>query len=218
MFVAAKNSIRQFSNGQPVTVAHYFQKLERLITQLPYAEIEDIIALLLRAFEEERTIFVFGNGGSASSASHMVSDMNKGLVDARQSRRMKVMSLTDNVPLLTACANDHGYETVFAEQLKNFVQPGDVAFAISCSGDSPNVLLALNTAREAGAATVGLAGYAGGAMKALCDACAVVPSDNMQLIEDMHHAILHSIFTVLRDRIRPLPVQSMAMSAGRGAE
>ena len=218
MFVAAKNSVRQFSNGQPVTVAHYFQKLERLITQLPYGEIEHIVALLLRAFEEERTVFVFGNGGSASSASHMVSDMNKGLVDATQSRRMKVMSLTDNVPLLTACANDHGYETVFAEQLKNFVQPGDLAFAISCSGDSPNVLLALNTAREAGAATVGLAGYAGGAMKALCDACAVVPSDNMQLIEDMHHAILHSIFTVLRDRVRPHPVQSMAMSAGCAAE
>lgn len=218
MFVAAGNSLRQFSNGQPVTVAHYFQKLERLIAQLPCPDIDEIIAVLLRAFEEGRTVFVFGNGGSASSASHMVSDMNKGVVDAKQSRSMRVMSLTDNVPLLTAWANDHGYETVFAEQLKNFVQPGDVAFAISCSGDSPNVLLALNTARKAGATTVALAGFDGGAMKALCDACAVVPSDNMQLIEDMHHAILHSIFTVLRERIRPHAAGSLAMSAARAGK
>jgi D-sedoheptulose 7-phosphate isomerase len=218
MFVAANNSVRQLSNGQPVTVAQYFRRLERLIAQLPHAEIDEIIAVLLRAFDEERTIFVFGNGGSASSASHMVSDMNRGIVDATRSRRMKMMSLTDNVPLMTACANDHGYETVFSEQLKNFVQPGDVAFAISCSGDSPNVALALTTAREAGAVTVGLAGFAGGAMKSLCHACAVVPSDNMQLIEDVHHAILHSIFTVLREKVRADGPQVLAMSAGRTGE
>lgn len=215
---AADKLVHQFSNGKPVTVAQYFRKLERLISQLPYADIDKIIAVLLRAFDEERTIFVFGNGGSASSASHMVSDMNRGIVDATRSRRMKMMSLTDNVALLTACANDRGYETVFSEQLRNFVQPGDVAFAISCSGDSPNIALALTTAREAGAITVGLAGFAGGAMKSLCDACAVVPSDNMQLIEDVHHAILHSMFTVLREKIRADAVQFMAMSAGQGAD
>jgi D-sedoheptulose 7-phosphate isomerase len=215
---AANNLVHHFSKGKPVTVAQYFRKLGLLIDQLPYADIDKIIAVLLRAFDEERTIFVFGNGGSASSASHMLSDMNRGIVDATRSRRMKMMSLTDNVPLITACANDHGYETVFSEQLKNFVQPGDVAFAISCSGDSPNIALALTTARDAGAITVGLAGFEGGAMKSLCDACAVVPSDNMQLIEDVHHAILHSMFTVLRDKIRADAVQFMAMSAGRGAD
>lgn len=218
MRVAANNSVRQFNNGQPVTVAQYFHKLERLITGLPYADIDEIIAVLLQAFNEERTIFVFGNGGSASSASHMVSDMNRGIADARQSRRMKVMSLTDNVPLLTACANDHGYETVFSEPLKNFVQPGDVAFAISCSGDSPNIVLALTTAREAGAVTVGLAGFEGGAMRSLCDVCVVVPSGNMQLIEDMHHSILHSMFTVLRERVSTEGAQVLAMSAGGTAE
>ncbi|MGE5323785.1 MAG: SIS domain-containing protein [Actinomycetota bacterium] len=218
MLVATNNSVHQFSNSQPVTVAQYFRRLERLIAKLPCAEIDQIIALLLRAFEEERTVFVFGNGGSASSASHMVSDMNKGLADPARTRRMKVMSLTDNVPLLTACANDHGYETVFSEQLKNFVQPGDVAFAISCSGDSPNVLLALNTARQAGAFTVGLAGFEGGAMKDLCDVCAVVPSDNMQLIEDVHHAVLHSMFTVLRERIRSGAVPTLAVAAGRASK
>ena len=213
MLVATGNSVRQFSSGQPVTVEQYFERLERLIAKLPCAEIDQIIAVLLGAFEEERTVFVFGNGGSASSASHMVSDMNKGVADPTSARRMKVMSLTDNVPLLTACANDHGYETVFSEQLKNFVQPGDVAFAISCSGDSPNVLLALNTARQAGAFTVGLAGFEGGAMKDLCDVCAVIPSDNMQLIEDVHHAVLHSMFTVLRERIRTRALPALTMAA-----
>ena len=218
MLVVPRNSILHLSNGQPVTVAQYFQRLEQLIPELPYAEIDQIVTLLLRAFHEERTVFVFGNGGSASSASHMVSDMNKGLLDATQLRRMKMMSLTDNVPLLTACANDHGYETVFSEPLKNFVQPEDVAFAISCSGDSPNVLLALTAARDAGAFTVGLAGFEGGAMKALCDICAVVPSDNMQIIEDMHHAILHSMFTALREKIRTQAIQVLTMAAGRATK
>lgn len=215
MLVANNNSVRQFSNGQPVTVAEYFHRLERLIAHLPYAEIEEIVTILLRAFEEERTIFVFGNGGSASSASHMVSDMNRGVSDAM--RRMKVLALTDNVPLLTACANDHGYENIFSEQLKNFVQPGDVAFAISCSGDSRNVLLALRTARQAGAFTVGLGGFSGGAMKDLCDTCAVVPSDNMQLTEDLHLATLHAIFTALRARIRASGESSLTMRAAGGS-
>lgn len=218
MLVVTSNSVRQFSSGQPVTVAQYFDRLKQLIEKLPCAEIDQIIAVLLRAFEEERTVFVFGNGGSASSASHMVSDMNKGVADPASGRRMKVMSLADNVPLLTACANDHGYETVFSEQLKNFVQPGDVALAISCSGDSPNVLLALNTARQAGAFTVGLAGFAGGAMKDLCDICAVIPSDNMQHIEDVHHAVLHSMSTVLRERVRTGGLPSLTMAACRGSK
>lgn len=188
------------------------------MAESPYTEIDEIITVLLRAFEEERTVFVFGNGGSAASASHMVSDMNKGLGDVRREKRMKVMALTDNVPLLTACANDHGYETVFSEQLKNFIQPGDVAFAISCSGDSANVLLALTTARQAGAFTVGLSGFAGGAMKDLCDVCAIVPSENMQLIEDVHHAMLHAMFTVLRERIGARYSPIMVMSAANGAK
>jgi D-sedoheptulose 7-phosphate isomerase len=213
MLVESSKPVRHLSNGQPVTVAQYFHELGHLMAELPYADIDKIVAVLLRTFEEERTVFVFGNGGSASSASHMVSDMNKGLGDPAREKRMKVMSLTDNVPLLTACANDHGYETVFSEQLKNFIQPGDVAFAISCSGDSANVLLALNTARQAGAFTVGLAGFAGGAMKDLCDICAVVPCDNMQMIEDVHHAMLHAVFTVLRERIAAQYALRLAMSA-----
>ena len=218
MLVGSSNSARHLSSSRPDTVAQYFHHLTRLMAESPYTEIDEIITVLLRAFEDERTVFVFGNGGSASSASHMVSDMNKGLGDARREKRMKVMSLADNVPLLTACANDHGYETVFSEQLKNFIQPGDVAFAISCSGDSANVLLALNTARQTGAFTVGIAGFAGGAMKDLCDVCAIVPSENMQMIEDVHHAILHAMFTALRERIRAQCASVLAMSAANGTK
>jgi D-sedoheptulose 7-phosphate isomerase len=193
----------------------YFGALARLIPQLPYAAIDSIIDSVLQAFKEDRTVFVFGNGGSAASASHMMVDMNKGTAEAAQAKRLKVIALTDNVPLLTAWANDASYEHVFSEQLKNFVQEGDVAFAISASGNSANVLLALKTARERGASTLGLTGYEGGKMKSLCGICAVVPSDNMQMIEDMHHAMLHSIFTVVRERLRSAKPFATAASAGQ---
>jgi D-sedoheptulose 7-phosphate isomerase len=111
------------------------------------------------------------------------------------------MALTDNVPLMTAWANDSNYEEVFAEQLANFIRPGDVAFAISGSGNSPNVLKALRVAKQAGGVTAGLTGFSGGRMLALCDACVVVRSDNMQLIEDVHVCIAHSLFTCIRAAI-----------------
>lgn len=197
------------------SVEEYFDTLSELIPRLPYAAMEGIARTLLQAFEEERTVFVFGNGGSAASASHMMCDMNKGAATASQSRQLKVMALTDNVPLLTAWANDSSYERVFSEQLKNFVRSRDVAFAISASGDSPNVLLALRTARENDAITVGVAGYQGGKMRRLCDICAVVPSSNMQMIEDMHHAILHAMCTVVGKRLRAAAPQIIAATAGR---
>jgi D-sedoheptulose 7-phosphate isomerase len=199
------------------TAVGYFEQLAALIPHLPFREIEAIAAALLKAQAEERTVFVFGNGGSAASASHMMCDLNKGTIEAAQGRRFKVMSLTDNVPLLTAWANDSTYDRVFSEQLKNFVRRGDVAFAISASGSSPNVLLALQTARARGARTLGVTGYRGGKMKLLCDICAVVPSDQVPMIEDMHHAILHSIFTVVEARLRDtLPIR-MAAAGGRFA-
>ncbi len=111
------------------------------------------------------------------------------------------MALTDNVPLMTAWANDSHYENIFSEQLANFARPQDVAFAISASGNSANVLKALNAARQSGLVTAGLTGFRGGRMLALCDACVVVPSDNMQIIEDLHLSISHALFTCVRDRI-----------------
>jgi D-sedoheptulose 7-phosphate isomerase len=213
---ADKNSARRYNGDEEVLpLEGYFQQVAALIPLLPYAAMDRIAQALLQAFEEEKMIFVFGNGGSAASASHMMCDMNKGASDAVLGKRLKVMALTDNVPLLTAWANDSSYDRVFSEQLKNFVRSRDVVLAISASGNSRNVLLALRTAREHGAVTLGISGYQGGAMKPLCDVCAVVPCDNMQIIEDMHHAILHSVFTAVRKRlVAPIP-EAVTAAGGR---
>jgi len=120
-------------------------------------------------------------------------------------RRFRVLALTDNIPVMTAWANDARYEDIFAEQLVNFVQKDDIVLAISGSGNSPNVLKGLSVGREAGAYAIGFAGYQGGKMKALCDVCLIVPSDNMQFIEDLHTCITHSIFTALRNIIKASP-------------
>lgn len=179
----------------------YFNDLAELIPQLPYSAINSIVSIFLDAFAEQRTVYVFGNGGSAASASHMMCDINKGATALGAGKRPKVMALTDNTSLISAWANDFGYERVFSEQLKTFIKPRDVAFAISTSGDSANVLLALETAREYGAMTVGLGGCQGGQMKTLCDVCAIIPSDNPQLVEDLHHAMIHSIFVAVRESL-----------------
>jgi D-sedoheptulose 7-phosphate isomerase len=193
------------------TIVKYFQNLNALIPQLPFETISEIVSVFLEAIEEQRTIFIFGNGGSAASASHMMCDMNKGASES--SKRPKVMALTDNVSLISAWANDCGYEYVFSEQLKTFLKPRDVVFAVSTSGDSPNILQALETAREYGALTIGLAGCQGGTMKALCDLCAIVPSDNAQAIEDLHQAILHSIFTAVKEGLMAQPARKLARAA-----
>jgi D-sedoheptulose 7-phosphate isomerase len=190
------------SSGK-ITVAHqYFRILKDLVDQLPYSIVDEIVEELLRRYEEGRTIFLFGNGGSAALASHLACDLGKGTsVDGNDHPRLRVIALTDNIPLITAWANDSSYESIFAEQLRNLISPGDVAFAISGSGNSPNVLAGLKFARSAGAITIGLTGFKGGMMKALCDYCVVVPSDNMQIIEDFHLSVAHAVFTVIRQRI-----------------
>ena len=105
----------------PPTVTGYFQEVTQLIPRLPYQELDRIISVILEAFDTGHTVFVFGNGGSAASASHMMCDMNKGTIDPAQSRRLKTMALTDNIPLITAWGNDTSYEQIFSEQLRNFV-------------------------------------------------------------------------------------------------
>ena len=178
----------------------YFELLSKSIETMPFDDVDRVADLLVRAYEEERSIFVFGNGGSAASASHLACDLGKGTVNGSK-KRFRVMALTDNVPLITAWANDSKYEDIFAEQLANFIRPQDIAFAISGSGNSPNVLRALQIGRNVGATTIGLAGFAGGKMRALCDTCIVVPCDNMQIIEDLHLSIAHSLFTCVRAKI-----------------
>src|SRR5215471_12408816 len=213
-----ENETPKVATPAEFSIQAYFQTLTRTIPHLPYSSIQQIISTILRAFEEDRTMFVFGNGGSAATASHVMCDLNKGTIGSHEARRLRVISLTDNVPSLTAWANDAGYEHVFSEQLKNFMQAGDIVFAISGSGNSPNILEALKTARELGAVTVGMAGNRGGKMKALCDICAVVPSDNVQVVEDLHHAIAHSILTAVRAKLQSRPQETIAVAAGGPAE
>ena len=190
------------NDGVEISYAEqYFEELRRVMVHLPKDGIDQIAGILLRAYDDGRTVYLCGNGGSASLASHFACDLGKGTAYCNGGKRLRVLSLTDNLPTLTAWANDSSYEDVFSEQLRNFVQPGDVAVAISGSGNSKNVLNALQAAREAGATTVGISGFQGGEMKSLCDLCVIVPSNNMQIIEDLHLAMAHSIFRIVYSRI-----------------
>ena len=186
---------------------NYFEQLVQVIPTLPFESIDHIVSTLYEAYERRRTIFLFGNGGSASLASHMACDLGKGTSSQRRTKRVRVVALTDNLPTITAYANDAGYENIFSEQLKNLAQPSDVALAISCSGNSPNVVKALQVARSLKMITIGIGGFEGGKMKTLCDIPLIVPSENMQFIEDLHLCIAHCIFTVLSSRIAaPVPI------------
>jgi D-sedoheptulose 7-phosphate isomerase len=158
--------------------------------------VQQIIAIMQDAQANGRRIFVFGNGGSAASASHIVTDLVKTvLVPGRP--RFRVTCLSDNVPMLTAYGNDVSYDSVFAAPLEALADPGDVAFAISGSGNSPNVIAAMETARTKGLTRIGLTGRDGGKLAPLCDVAVIVPTDSMQIIEDAHLVILHAMFLAL---------------------
>ena len=186
--------------------ASYFRMVSTVITRLPCEAIDQVSEVLFRAYDAGHSVYLFGNGGSAALASHMACDLGKGTVNGSP-KRFRITALTDNVPLITAWANDSCYEEIFSQQIENCVTPGDVAFAISGSGNSPNVLNALRVARRMGATTVGISGFHGGRMKELCDFCIVVPCDNMQIIEDLHVCISHALFTMIRSRLQEIERQ-----------
>jgi D-sedoheptulose 7-phosphate isomerase len=156
------------------------------------------IPMLVEARAARRTVFLFGNGGSASTASHFVTDLSK--VAARgDGPKLRAVGLADNVPSVTAIANDVEYARVFADQLAILAQSGDVAIAISGSGNSPNVLEGVRVARSLGVRTIGLTGIGGGKLKTMVDVPIVVPSNSMQHVEDVHVSILHLVTAYLRD-------------------
>ena len=157
-----------------------------------------IVPILLGARDAGRTIFFFGNGGSASTASHFVVDIGKATIRG-DGRRFRCVALVDNVESLTAWANDADYGAVFAEQLRALAVAGDVAVGISGSGNSPNVLRAVELATKMGLRTVGLTGIGGGKLKGLVDVPLVVPSNSMQHVEDVHLLVCHVLTAYLRD-------------------
>jgi D-sedoheptulose 7-phosphate isomerase len=179
-------------------VRDYYQSVSEALLKISQEPVEQIIASLKQARAEQRRIFIFGNGGSAANASHFVVDVIKSTVRPDQPR-YKIICLNDNMPTVTAYSNDVSYDVIFSEPLAALAEPGDVAIAISGSGNSPNVLRAMDTAKEMGLARIGLTGYAGGRLKDRCDVCVIVPSDSMQVIEDAHLVILHSVFLALLD-------------------
>ena len=156
--------------------------------------------MLYRAYQNEKQVFTLGNGGSASTASHMAADIAKNTI-APHMRRFRVLSLNDNTALLTALANDLGYENVFKEQLQNLIRPGDLLIAISGSGDSPNVVNALRYAREQCAEIVGLLGFDGGEAASLADVAIVVPSKHYGIVEDVHLIINHIIVDYFQSKL-----------------
>jgi len=192
-----------------LTTSHiYLKELANALAKFEGTTVECIVDVLFEAYINGTDVYIFGNGGSAALASHFACDLAKNVTFANGPRRMRALSLTDNFSLMSAWSNDVGYEAVFVEQLRNFVRPSDLVIAISGSGNSPNVLRALELARDRGAKTVGITGRDGGKMDALCDPCLIVPSHNMQIIEDLHTITVHAVSTALYNRISALHFQT----------
>jgi D-sedoheptulose 7-phosphate isomerase len=162
----------------------------QVIERLDHAQIEKAMDLVEGAWKAGQQIFTFGNGGSGSTASHFICDWNKG-VSYQKAQRVRGICLNDNLPTLLAYSNDVSYESVFSEQLKNFLQPGDLVIGISGSGNSPNVLRAIEYANDKGGVTLGLCGFKGGKLKELARYNVHVNVDDMQLVEDLHLSFGH---------------------------
>jgi len=168
-----------------------------VLEKIPVADIERVVRVIAGARHSGKKVFFFGNGGSAATASHFVCDVSKGTI-RKDKPRVKAFCLSDNLPLLSAWANDTAYENVFAEQLENLVDAGDVVVAISGSGNSANVLKGVALARQKGATTVGLTAFEGGKLKAMVDVPLVVPVHNIEQAEDVHLILDHMIAVCLR--------------------
>ena len=185
-------------NSTREKIIEYISDLKALLEKMPVEDIHRVVSLLEKTRESKGHVFIFGNGGSAATASHFACDLSKGAISEGK-RRIKAFALTDNVHLLTAWANDTSYDMVFSEQMKNYIEPGDVVIAISGSGNSPNVLNGINVAREKGAITVGFIGFSGGKLKDLVDVHVIAPVDNMERAEDVHLLFEHIITVCLRE-------------------
>jgi D-sedoheptulose 7-phosphate isomerase len=178
-------------------ISKYLKDVVGVLERMPVRDIERVISVIADARHHRKRVFFFGNGGSAATASHFVCDVSKGAI-RKDKPRIKAFCLSDNLPLLSAWANDTAYENVFAEQLENLIEAGDVAVAISGSGNSANVLKGVALAHEKGATTVGLTAFEGGKLKGLVDVPLVVPVHNMEQAEDVHLILDHIIAVCLR--------------------
>ncbi len=181
-------------------IKNYLDELKKAIDKIPVTSVKKVVNVLYDAYYNNKQIFIIGNGGSAALASHFACDLGKGTLQRaydENEKRFKVISLTDNVPLLTAFSNDVGYDDVFAQQLKNLINEGDIVIVISGSGNSINIIKAVEVASRVGARTVGFLGFDGGKLKKMVDYYIHIRSNHYGRIEDIHSVLEHLICSYL---------------------
>lgn len=177
-------------------------ELKQVLDGFDHDQFDRVVSAIVKAYDQGVRIFIMGNGGSGSTASHMACDINKGTCFDLD-KKFKMISLSDNIPTILALANDVSYDAVFVEQMKNFFVPGDLVIGISGSGNSENVLRAIRYARDNQGRTIGLSGFSGGKLAELVDIPFVARVDDMQKVEDVHiivvHMIMQAVYAALHD-------------------
>jgi len=182
---------------------HYSENLHNTIKSLDGFQIEALIDILFDAYKTGKMVFVMGNGGSAANASHFAQDLAKGTrLSLDQEKRIKALSLTDNLPFVTALGNDDGYHTIFEQQLRTFAKQGDILIAISGSGNSPNIIHAVEWANKNGLVTIGVTGFEGGKLRTLIKYSVHVPLNDMCTSESIHSIIFHYVIIQLQEMIK----------------
>ncbi len=200
--------------GTTLGAKEYLERVCREIQALDLAQVETISQLIEDAYHAGRFVFIIGNGGSGANASHLCEDLAKAtLRDFEGQKRLKVLSLTDNTSAIMAWGNDEGYDRIFVEQLKNLASPGDTLLAISGSGNSPNILRAVEWANNNGLTTVGLTGYGGGTLRTMAQHNLHVGIDDMGIVESVHLIAGHWIIDDLNRRFaEAIPSTSLSGS------
>jgi D-sedoheptulose 7-phosphate isomerase len=181
-------------------VASYLDEIERVVRSISRADVRTVVDRLFAAWKDRRTVYIIGNGGSASTASHMMNDLNK-MTSFAGVPRFRAIALTDNMPYITAIGNDIEYADVFVEQLRNLLSPGDILIAISGSGNSENVIRASKYATEIDARVIALCGRPGSKLCACADDVVTIPAESICQQEDGHLILNHTIALALRERI-----------------
>lgn len=185
----------------------YLQGLKTLLDSLPLDKVSEVVEFLRDAQDHRRQVFIVGNGGSASTASHMACDLAKTVMGygANPNPRFRVIALTDNVPLLTAWGNDVSFDRIFSEQIRNLANSDDLLIVITVSGNSPNIVEAVRAAKELGVRSVGLLGFDGGQVANLVDCAVVVRSEDFGHVEDVHMVLNHLMTAYFRKSGASLP-------------
>ena len=188
--------------GATLGVKDYLDRVCREIGRVEHAQVEAVAGLLEDAYHAGKFVFIIGNGGSGANASHLSEDLAKCILrDFEDQKRLKVLSLTDNTAGIMAWANDEGYERIFLEQLKNLASPGDLLLAISGSGNSPNILKAVDWANAHGMTTAGFTGFGGGKLMGLAHHNVHAPIDDMGIVESLHQVVFHWLIDDMYRRV-----------------